>query len=212
MKKRNIVILLLFAISLVGCGSRNDLKKNYIENSKKASFVDIAMTYINSVSNEVNMGYELSFFSTDTLYLVPIGDIYYKFGGSSCVIVESGGKSPYSDNWKYAYVGVIYNGEGYQYFFVAEDESGHGISFMTSKELVDNGHKHIYASKDDENYSSVVKDSKIAMNANLHDALVKAYKDKENHFTDNGYTISGAEDMLSLTGRRYIRIYGKCNN
>ena len=216
MKKRYLLLLLLLSVCLVGCGTKiedgYDAKMNYIENSNKSSFVDLAIAYVKSVTTEVNLGYELKFYSTNTLYLVPVGDRFYKSGGESCVMLDSSGKSPYSDGWNYAYVGVIYNGQGFNYFFIAEDKSGHGLSFMTYKELLDNGTNHIYVSKDDENYSSVVKDKKIAMNTMLHDALVSTYKDKENHFTDKGYTFSGADDILSLTERKYIRIYGKCKD
>ena len=114
---------------------------SYIQNSRKSAYVDTAVGYMDSVMKEVNASKDLRFYSTDTLYLVSVGHDK----AHSCVTVESGGQSPFSDEWKYAYVGVTYDGKGYSYYFISEDMAGQGISFIDKKELTDEGTDYIYS-------------------------------------------------------------------
>ena len=69
----------------------------------------------------------------------------------SCVTLESGGQSPFDDEWRYAYVGVTYDGKGYSYYFMGEDGAGQGISFIDKKTLTDDGTDYIYSSYKGEN-------------------------------------------------------------
>ena len=114
----------------------------YIQNSRKSAYVDTASAYIDAVRTKVNEGKDLQFFSTETLYMVPVGSD----AASSCVSVESGGKSPFSETWKYAYVGVIYTGTGYNYFYISEDGANQGIPFVTQEKLSEDGNDLIYSS------------------------------------------------------------------
>ena len=114
---------------------------SYIQNSRKSAYVDTAVGYMDAVMKEVNASKDLRFFSTNTLYLVSVG--HNK--DHSCVSVESGGQSPFSDEWKYAFVGVTYDGKGYSYYFIAEDMAGQGVSFIDKKELTDEGTDYIYS-------------------------------------------------------------------
>ena len=114
----------------------------YIQNSRKSAYVDTASAYIDAVRAKVNEGKDFKFFSKDTLYMVPVGND----SASSCVSVESGGKSPFSDKWKYAYVGVIYTGTGYNYFYISEDGASQGIPFVSQEKLSKEGNDLIYSS------------------------------------------------------------------
>ena len=114
---------------------------SYIQNSRKSAYVDTAVGYMDAVMKEVNASKDLRFFSTNTLYLVSVGHDK----DHSCVSVESGGQSPFSDDWKYAFVGVTYDGKGYSYYYISEDMAGQGISFIDKKELTDEGTDYIYS-------------------------------------------------------------------
>ena len=205
----------------------NNENSDYVEKTRKENYVDTAMAYVKAVTTKVNEGRYMQLFSTDTLYLIPVGDKLYDANGGdsnvSCVAVESGGLSPFSSTWNYAYVGVIYNGMGYEYYFVAEDGAGYGLTFMTLKELMDDGVSHIYISTRDEGYTNSENNpNMMAMTSSLHDALAKAYRDKKNHITGTcdvenpGCTpynldINSQDDMLAFAGGRYqIKIYGTC--
>ena len=120
----------------------------YIQNSRKSAFVDTASAYIDAVRTKVNEAKDLKFFDTKTLYLVPVGNE----PAESCVSVESGGKSPFSETWKYAFVGVIYkdNGDGYEYFFIGEDGANQGLGLITQNQLSKNGNDNLYSSYKDE--------------------------------------------------------------
>ena len=113
----------------------------YIQNSRKSAFVDTASAYIDAVRAKVNEGEDLKLFATKTLYLIPVGNT-----SISCVSVESGGKSPFSDTWEYAYVGVVYNGKGYDYYFVGQDGAKQGIAFVSDDTLSKHGNDLIYSS------------------------------------------------------------------
>lgn len=114
----------------------------YIQNSRKSAYVDTGAAYIDGVRTKVNEGKELRLFSTDTLYMIPVGNDTTK----SCVSVESGGQSPFSDTWSYAYVGVTYTGDGYKYYFISEDGAGQGLPMLEQKVLTDAGTDKIYSS------------------------------------------------------------------
>ena len=114
---------------------------SYIQNSRKSAYVDTAVAYTDAVMKEVNAGKNFRLYSTDTLYMIPVG---HK-ANTSCVTVESGGQSPFSEDWNYAFVGVTYNGKGYNYYFIGEDGAGQGISMLDKKELTDNGTDYIYS-------------------------------------------------------------------
>ena len=131
------VIIILGVLMIIAIPSVT----TYIQNSRKSAWVDTGAAYIKSTVNKVNEGEKLQFFEKEVLYLVPAGhDAAY-----SCVPVESGGQSPFSSTWNYAYVGVIYNGDGYDYYYIAEDGAGQGIEFRTQKKLSDDGTDDMYA-------------------------------------------------------------------
>ena len=154
------VIIILGVLMIIAIPSVT----TYIQNSRKSAYVDTAAAYVDAVRNKVNEAANMKFYSTDTLYMVPVGHESSK----SCVSVETGGQSPFSDKWNYAYVGVTYSGEGYDYYFIAEDGAAQGVPFMDQKTLTKEGTSKIYSSTSDTEYSSNVGDT-------LHTALVNIY-------------------------------------
>lgn len=114
---------------------------SYIQNSRKSAYADTAVQYADAVIKEVNGGKSFRLYSTTTLYMIPVGHQKDK----SCVTLESGGQSPFSDDWRYAYVGVTYDGKGYNYYFIGEDGAGQGVNFLDKKTLTDDGTDYIYS-------------------------------------------------------------------
>ena len=131
------VIIILGVLMIIAIPSVT----TYIQNSRKSAWVDTSVAYVKSTVNKVNEGGKLQFFTEKVLYMVPVGHV----AKSSCVSVESGGQSPFSDTWRYAYVGVVYNGKGYDYYFIGEDGAGQGIKFTTQKDLNDKGTDNMYS-------------------------------------------------------------------
>ena len=117
----------------------------YIQNSRKSAYVDSASAYIDAVRTKVNEGKDLKFFATNTMYLVPVGHE----SGRTCVSTESGGKSPFSETWNYAYVGVVYNGSGYSYYFIGEDGAKQGLGLIDQNTLSKDGNDYLYSSYND---------------------------------------------------------------
>lgn len=95
----------------------------YVNTSRKKSYVITANEYVKAVSNKVNnLDYE--FMDTDTTYYVPI----------SCVNLEKGGDSPFGD-WRDAYVIVVYDGHSYQYYWTSLDSSGYKVDITNINDL-----------------------------------------------------------------------------
>ncbi len=131
------VIIILGVLMIIAIPSVT----TYIQNSRKSAWVDTGVAYMKSTVNKVNEGGKIQFFTEGVLYLVPVGHV----ADNSCVSVESGGQSPFSDNWRYAYVGVIYNGQGYDYYYIGEDAAGQGVGFVSQKYLNDKGVDEMYS-------------------------------------------------------------------
>ena len=166
---------------------------SYIQNSRKSAYVDTAVGYMDAVMKEVNSSKDLRFFSTNTLYLVSVGHQKQY----SCVSVESGGQSPFSDEWNYAYVGVTYDGKGYSYYFIGEDKAGQGVSFIDKKTLTDDGTDYIYSA-----HSSTAKHTAIndtTMNDSLSTHLGKLYKaEAADSFTAVTSSVQGQADPTAF--------------
>ena len=153
--KKSLFLLLLVLLLVVGCGSdkqetekKDDKGSNpvdsYVLNSKKSAWIDTAVVYAKSVVNKVNEAGKLRFFTENVLYMVPVGNDNNK----SCISLESNLKSPFSDSWNYAYVGVVYTGTGYEYYFVGEDGEKNGILFVTQMFLNNEGFDTLYLDGD----------------------------------------------------------------
>ena len=158
------VIIILGVLMIIAIPSVT----TYIQNSRKSAYVDTAVAYVDAVRNKVNEAAKIKFYATDTLYLIPVGHESDK----SCISVETGGQSPFSDKWHYAYVGVTYDGSGYNYYFIGEDGASQGLPFLDQKTLAKEGTDKIYSQASNNPNSAVVnyltgqyeKDSDTAVN------------------------------------------------
>ena len=120
MKKKNgitllallAVIIILGVLMLVAIPSVT----SYIGNSRKEAYLDTIKQIIKGTTNLVNSG-ELDVYDTETTYYIP----------STCIELETGGKSPYGGDFAPAYVLVTYNNESYDYYWMSRDEQGMGI-------------------------------------------------------------------------------------
>jgi len=98
---------------------------SYINNSRKSAYVDTAKEIIAGARNLVNEG-KLEMYNTDETYYIP----------EKCIKTENGSKTPYGE-FTEAYVGVIYDGKGYSYYWISNDTAGQGIKNITSYEKLD---------------------------------------------------------------------------
>ena len=99
----------------------------YISDSRKNTYVDTAKELISGARNMVNNG-KLGMYDTNSTYYIP----------SSCIKVENGNEadSPYGKFTK-AYIGVIYDGKGYRYYWTSVDETGQGVNKIIPLDKLD---------------------------------------------------------------------------
>ena len=114
------VIIILGILMLVAIPSVT----TYINNSRKSTYVDTALSYVKAAVNMVNEGKKIKFYDEATLLMIPAGH-----ESQSMIKLESGGQSPYNSTWDYAYVGVVYDNTtaSYSYYFTGCDKSGQGV-------------------------------------------------------------------------------------
>lgn len=92
-------------------------------------FTNVLENYIIAVRMKINEASDFRFYDTRKILMIPVGNI-----DNTCVTLEQGENSPYSSKWNYAYVGVIFTGEGYEYYMIAKDGANYGISFVSYTE------------------------------------------------------------------------------
>ena len=110
------VIIILGILMLIAIPSVT----NYINNSRKETYVDTIKELIKGASTLVNSG-DLDIYDTNTTYYIPV----------SAINIENGKpKSPYGE-LDDAYVVVTYDGEEYEYYFVGKDTEDIGINIIT---------------------------------------------------------------------------------
>ena len=115
------VIIILGVIMLIAIPSVT----RRISDSRKNAYVDTAKEVVKGAVPIVNGG-ELDMYDTDTTYYIHVNNIP----------TENGLTSPYGD-FKEAYIGVVYTGEGYQYYWISNDENKQGIKDITPVEDLD---------------------------------------------------------------------------
>jgi prepilin-type N-terminal cleavage/methylation domain-containing protein len=100
---------------------------NYINDSRKSAYVDTAKEIVSGTRNLVNEG-KLGMYDTGTTYYIP----------AKYVNTENGLKSPYGEfTDTSAYVGVIYDGQGYKYYWISSDDAGQGVPNITLADKLD---------------------------------------------------------------------------
>ena len=112
---------------------------SYISNSRKSAYVDTAKEIVGGTRNLVNEG-RLGMYDTNTTYYIP----------ASYIKTENSSKSPYGE-FTEAYVAVIYNGTGYDYYWLSTDDTGQGVKEITPIDKLDT-----------DNIKSDLKDSDIS--------------------------------------------------
>ena len=117
--------------------NNEEVEDNAIVKSRKKAYLSTAATDITAVKNTMSRGY-IKLYSTDTMIFVPVGDL------SKCGELESGGSSPFSKGWNYAYVGITYTGSQYNSYFISEDDSLYGIPLSSYEELINGNIDIIY--------------------------------------------------------------------
>lgn len=163
-------ILLLIAIPSV---------TNYINNSRKESYITTARSLIKGATNLVNSG-SIDVYDTDTTYYIP----------SSCITVETGGVSPYGE-FDPAYIVVTYDNNMFYYYWMSRDTTGIGIKNITlgndlKIDLLESGIK-----KDDVKPTKAIGTrSKIRILdkdscSNLQEGVVEDFVDDENRIPPN---------------------------
>ena len=190
------VIIILGVLMIIAIPSVT----TYIQNSRKSAYVDTAAAYVEAVRTKVNEGKDLRLFSTDTLYMIPVGDKAVSSGATMCVSVESGGQSPFSDKWDYAYVGVTYDGKGYSYYFIGEDGANQGLTFMPFKVLTDEGTGLIYSAQTDDEFTTAGTGTKLH-SANTEQVVTKMeslYKTATNVTHDSSADDDAADNLSVL--------------
>ena len=115
------VIIILGILMLIAIPSVT----NYINNSRKSTYVSTIDSIIKGTIAKVNSG-ELNMFDIDTTYYVPC----------TCIKLENGeAKSPYG-KFDPAYVVVTFDGTNYNYYFTGKDVQNMGIPTLTSADLL----------------------------------------------------------------------------
>ena len=109
-------VLVMIAIPLVSA---------YISNSRKASYINTIKNVMDSAKNVVVDG-KLEMYDINTTYYIPANRIK----------TDNGLVSPYGEITE-AYIGVIYTGRGYEYYWICRDTAGQGIKEVTPYEEID---------------------------------------------------------------------------
>lgn len=110
-----LAVLLIIAIPSVS---------NYINDSRKNVYITTAKEHISGAMHLVNTG-KLEMYDTSATYYIP----------GHCVKMETDTQSPYG-NWKERYVGVIFTGKGWKYYWTSTDASQVGV-LLTPYENLD---------------------------------------------------------------------------
>ena len=111
------VIIILGVLMIIAIPSVT----TYISNSRKSSYIDTAKNIVGGTRNLVNEG-KLEMYDPTVTYYIPV----------SCIKTENGSKTPYGDfEEDGAYVGVTFDGNGYNYYWISNDTSGQGINEVT---------------------------------------------------------------------------------
>ena len=99
----------------------------YINDSRKSAYVDTAKEIVSGTRNIVNEG-KLGMYDTAITYYIP----------AKYINTENSLKSPYGEfTDTSAYVGVIYDGTGYKYYWISSDDAGQGVPDITPADKLD---------------------------------------------------------------------------
>jgi len=114
------VIIILGVLMIIAIPSVTE----YIQTSRKNSFIVTAQSFIDGATTKVN-SMEYDVMDVDATYYLP----------TKCISFEKGGESPFGE-FEESYVVVTYDGKGYDYYYTGRDSANHGI-VLTYRELLD---------------------------------------------------------------------------
>ena len=115
------VIIILGVLMIIAIPSVT----SYIQNSRKSSYVNTAREIVSGARTVVNEG-KLEMYSPDTTYYIP----------ASYIKTENGLRSPYGE-FTEAYVGVIFTGTSYTYYWISTDSTGTGVKGIIKADNLD---------------------------------------------------------------------------
>ncbi len=115
------VIIILGVLMIIAIPSVT----TYIQNSRKNAYIDTAKNIVGAARNLVNSGKIQTYDKTAVYYI-----------SEKCLSTENGSQSPFGE-FKAAYVGVIYSGDGYKYYWASVDSAGQGIGDVTPADKLD---------------------------------------------------------------------------
>ena len=128
------VIIILGVLMIIAIPSVT----TYISNSRKSGYVNTAKAIMDGARNIVNEG-KLEMYDPTVTYYIP----------NTCIPTENGQDTPYGE-LKKAYVGVTFNGKGYDYYWISTDTSEIGVNKLVR-----------YDNLSEENIETSVKSSNI---------------------------------------------------
>lgn len=150
-------------------------KKMTITSEDKEKYYNNVTIYLNDVVFKMNGGVEFKYKSSETMLFIPAGNKI------TCVSDNFLG-SPFSNSWKYIYVGVYYNGEEYLYSVAAKDGEDYEIELMTQKKLFSYDYNilkknHNNISEFIDNYNEHLKKNRVYHIDDVSKPLSKFIKD-----------------------------------
>ena len=116
------VIIILGVIMIIAIPSVS----KYINDSRKSSYISTAKNTIDGARNLIHSG-DFMLNDKDTTYYIPAN--YIKTDNSL--------RTPYGE-FTEAYVGVVFNGDSYSYYWISNDSSGQGVKDITKLDKLDN--------------------------------------------------------------------------
>ena len=176
------VIIILGILMLIAIPSVT----NYINNSRKETYVDTVSEMIKGASILVNSGeYEVT--DPNTTYYIPLSGIKTENGEA---------RSPYG-KFGDAYVVVTYDGDNYDYYFVGKDEADMGMDELTSKDSIN---KDSIKANVDEIYTDVGIDGREKIIVFDGDGNVASNDNARMTVSGNGRTGGGGSGHNSPSG------------
>ena len=116
------VIIILGVLMIIAVPSVT----KYISDSRKSSYITTARNVIDGARILIHSG-KFNLNDRDTTYYIP----------ASFIKTDNSLRTPYGDITQ-AYVGIVYNEDNYDYYWISNDTTGQGVKEITSEKKLDN--------------------------------------------------------------------------
>jgi prepilin-type N-terminal cleavage/methylation domain-containing protein len=153
---------------------------SYISDSRKNAYIDTAKEIVGGARNVVNEG-RLGMYDTNTTYYIP----------ADYIKTENASKSPYGE-FTEAYVGVVYDGTGYKYYWISTDDAGQGVPNLTLADKLETD--DIVSDLKSEDIDEKVKTTGVGDRSNiliLQNGQWSSPFQARNYINENGETYNG---------------------